>query len=114
MSQNVIDPRFVTHGSEHKGSAFAHFCGVSIHHIKRRADMRGKIGFVNHENVGAGQRRPSLAGDFFACCHVYHVKRHIGLNGAECCGQVVATAFDEHDFHIRVAFDHLGHGGEID
>ncbi len=65
------------------------------------ADMRGEIGLVDDEQIGAGDAGTALARDFLALADADHIKRQIGEIGREGRGKIVAARFDENDVEIR-------------
>ena len=65
--------------------------GILPHPFKVDPDMRGKIGLVDQQQIGAGDRRPALAGNVLALADRNDIDRQVGKIGlypclaASCC-----------------------------
>ena len=77
----------------------AFFC-VTVHHAKIGADQRREIDLVDHQQVGPGNARAALAGDFVTGRDVDHIDSEIGELRAEGGREVVAAGFDNHQIEL--------------
>ncbi len=41
----------------------AHTLGIACHHLQRRAHIGGKVGFIDHQEIGFGDPRSAFARD---------------------------------------------------
>ena len=51
--------------------------GIALHNIQIGANIGGKIGFIDHQNVRFGQRGPTFARYFFASGYINDIDRQI-------------------------------------
>src|SRR5262245_25862175 len=51
----------------------AHAAGIALHHLKGCPDVRGEVGLVDDEQIGAGDAGATLARDLLALCHIDYV-----------------------------------------
>src|SRR5205085_677783 len=98
---------------EDKRAVAAHALGVSVHDFEAGADQRREIGFVDDEEVGAGDARSAFTRDLVAGGDVDDVDRQIGKLGGEGGGEVVAARLDQDQVEIRKKTVHFRYGGEI-
>jgi hypothetical protein len=63
---------------EDKRALAAHAFGIGGHHIQIGADVRGQIGLVDNQQIGAGDAGAAFAGDFFTAGDIDDIQREIG------------------------------------
>ena len=85
---------------KNKWTGATHAAGVTIHHLERRAHMRGKIDLIDDQQVGARDAGSTLARNLVAARHVDHVDGHIDQFRAEHGRQVIAAAFHEDQLEV--------------
>lgn len=78
----------------------AHPPAIAIHHREIRADMGCQIDFIDDQQVRARDPRPALARDLVSCGHVDDIDDAVDQFGTEGGGQIVPSAFDEHQVDI--------------
>ena len=63
--------------------------------------MGCEVDFIDHQQVGFGNTRPTFARNLVACRDVDDINCEVGQLGAEGGGQIVTAAFDEDDIEPR-------------
>ncbi|MCG3773380.1 MAG: hypothetical protein JW395_0186 [Nitrospira sp.] len=72
--------------------------------------MRREVDLVDHQQIGPGDSWPAFARDLIARRHIDDIDHFVGKFRAECRGQIVATALDEHQLDIRMALEQIVQG----
>ena len=90
------------------GSGAACALSVSLEQGQIDADIGGKVGLVNHQQVRTGDRRTALAGDLLALADADHIDRQVGEVRGEGGRQVVAAALDKDDVKVRMTAVQIG------
>src|SRR5690606_28467152 len=98
---------------EFEGAGAAHPLRVAVHHLKARADQRGEVDLVDHQQVRAGDARAALAGDLVAGRDVDDVDGDVRKFRAEGGGQVVAAAFDQDQVEVGEGAVELVHRRQV-
>jgi hypothetical protein len=92
----------------------AHADRIGFHHVQVCAYVRREISLVDYEQIALGDAGATLTGNFLTCGHIDHIDREVAQFRAEGCGQVVASAFHEHDVGIGVVHQHAVDGLQVD
>ncbi len=93
-----VEPDVVSQVGEAETALPPHPERVALHHLERGSDVRRQVDLVDHEEIGAGDSRPSFAWDLVAASDVDHVDPDIDQVGAERRRQIVTSAFNENDY----------------
>src|SRR5262245_3872303 len=87
---------------EHEWPLAAHQPRVARHDVEARADMRGEIDLVDHEEIRTRDAGTSLARDLVAPRDVDDVYRRVDQLRAEASCKIVATRLQKYDVQIWV------------
>ncbi len=83
------------------------------HHLQRCAHIGGKVGFIDHQEIGFGDPRSAFARDLLPFGHIDDVDGQIRQLRAEGGAQVIAAAFHEDKVEVTELFTQRFHGGEV-
>jgi hypothetical protein len=83
----------------------SHGVGVPLHHIQVSADGTGKVGFINHQQVGLRNAGTALAGNLIPAGNVDDVNGVVGQLPAEVGGEVIAAGLQQKQFGIESAME---------
>ena len=76
--------------------------------------MRRKVGLIDHEDIGFGDRRAAFSRNFFARGNVDYINGNVGQFGAECRRQIIAAALNQNDLNVRMPAFHFFNRRQID
>src|SRR5215475_12793264 len=82
---------------EHEWPLAAHQPRVARHDVEARADMRGEVDLVDHEEIRARDAGTPLARDLVAPRDVDDINRRVDQFGAEAGREIVATRLQKYD-----------------
>jgi len=82
---------------EHGRARAAHPVGVARHDLEARADQRGEVDLVDHEQIGLRDAGAALARHLVAVRDVDDIDRIVGELAAVLRGEVVAAALDDQE-----------------
>ena len=103
MGDNGVHPEAVPDLRKDKRPVAPHGPRVAFHYAQVRPHGGGKVGFVNDQQVGLGNARTALAGDFIAAGDVDDVNGVVGEFAAEMGGEVVPTGFNQQQIGLEGA-----------
>src|SRR5262245_4783459 len=104
---HLLQARATLEVREDEWSLTAHHPGVAGHDVEARADVRGKVDLVDHEEIRTGHARTAFTRDLVASGDVDDIDGSVHELGAEAGRQIVAARLEKHDLQIRVPFGQL-------
>jgi hypothetical protein len=83
MLKDLVDSDSMFHLREEKRAFAAHVFRIALHDFQVCANGLGQICFVNHEQIGLSDSRPTFARDFVTPRDVNHLDGIVGELAAE-------------------------------
>ena len=99
----MIDPKSISYLREDEGAIAPHLFRVTFHYFEVCSDGLGKVRFVDDQQVGLGDARPALAGDFVTARDIDNLDGVIGEFATEASSEVIPSGFEEEKIGFEFA-----------